>query len=258
MQLSRSREQARLRGKTALVTGASRGIGRAIAERLGRDGASVVVHYTQRSAEAQQVVAAIRAAGGQAIALAADIGTVDAIDELVRQTQQHFGALDILVNNAGIQLLKPITEVTEAEFDQMFQVNVKGPFFACQQAARSMADHGRIINVSTTVTRAMMAGYGLYGATKGAIEQLTRHLAKEVGARQITVNTVAPGPTDTEMLRGGQPEAQLAAQTQMLAQLTALGRVGQPEDIADVVAFLTSAEARWISGQTIYVNGGFA
>jgi 3-oxoacyl-[acyl-carrier protein] reductase len=243
-----------LNGKVALVTGASRGIGRAIAERLSRDGAAVAVNFSRNASEAQKLVAEIEAAGGKAFAIQADVGSVSEIVRLFDETISHFGKLDILVNNAGIMFNKPVSAVTEAEFDRIFAVNVKGTFFACQQAATRLTEGGRIINFSSTTTVMMLPTYGAYVATKGAVEQLTRSLPKELGPRGITINVVSPGPTDTELFNAGKTEEQ----RQRLAQASAFGRLGQPMEIAEVVAFLASNAANWVTGQNIRVNGGVA
>jgi 3-oxoacyl-[acyl-carrier protein] reductase len=242
-----------LRGKRAIVTGASRGIGRAIAAKLGDLGASVAVNYLKDEAAAASTVSQIESSGGQAVAVQADVRQVNAIRTLFDRTVAEFGGLDILVNNAGIRLFKPIAEVTEAEFDDIFAANVKSVFFACQLAAERMADGGRIINISSSVTRVLMANYGPYSATKGAVDQITRVLAKELGPRGISVNAISPGPTDTELFRKGKTKEQIDG----FAQATALGRIGRPEDIADAVALLVAEEAGWISGQNICANGGF-
>lgn len=246
--------KGKLDGKVALVTGSSRGIGRAIALRLSSDGAKVVVNYAGRADKANEVVSTIEANGGQAIAVQADIGKTADIHCLFDQTIEHFGQVDILVNNAGTTFYKAIAEVTEEEFDKIFAINVKGTFFACQQAAQRMADGGRIINFSTTVTALMLPTYGAYAATKGAVEQITRVLAKELGGRGITVNVISPGPTDTELFKADKTEEQI----NRFAQMAALGRLGEVQDIADVVAFLASEDARWITAQNIRVNGGLA
>ncbi len=245
---------SKLEGKVALVTGSSRGIGRAIAERLSSDGAKVVVNYAGSADKASEVVAAIATNGGEAIAVQADVSKVADIQRLFDQTLERFGKLDILVNNAGTILYKPIAQVTEEEFDKIFATNVKGTFFACQQAAQHLAEGGRIINFSSTTTALMLPTYGAYVATKGAVEQITRVLAKELGGRGITVNVVSPGPTDTELFTTGKSEEQMSR----FAQMAALGRLGQVQDIADVVTFLASEDARWITGQNIRVNGGVA
>ena len=243
-----------IKGKVALVTGASRGIGRAIAVRMAESGAAVAVNYSSNEREAQKTVAEIRAAGGQAFAIQANIGRVPEIVRLFDETLAHFGRIDILVNNAGVIFTKPVSATTEAEFDRIFEINVKGTFFACQQAATRLAEGGRIINLSSSTTARLMPTYGAYVATKGAVEQLTRSLVKELGPRGITVNVVSPGPTETELFTAGKTPEQL----QQFGQMSAFGRIGQPEEIAEVVAFLASDAARWISGQNIRANGGLA
>ena len=245
---------ASLAGKVAIVTGASRGIGRAIALRLSQEGASVVVNYARGAEQAKDVVSAIEAAGGQALAVQADVRKTAEIRDLFDRTQETYSQIDILVNNAGVILYKPLAEVTEAEFDNLFAINVKGTFFACQEAAKRMAEGGRIVNFSSSTTAMLLPTYGAYVATKGAVEQLTRSLAKELGDRQITVNVISPGPTDTELFTVGKT----AEQIQRFTQMTALGRLGKVEDIADVTVFLCSEQARWITGQNIRVNGGIA
>ncbi len=245
---------ASLAGKVAIVTGASRGIGRAIALRLSQEGASVVVNYARGSEQAKEVVSAIEAAGGKALAVQADVSKTAEIRHLFDRTLETYAQVDILVNNAGTMINKPVAEVTEAEFDNLFAINVKGTFFACQEAAKRMAEGGRIVNFSSSTTVMLLPTYGAYVATKGAVEQLTRSLAKELGDRQITVNVISPGPTDTELFNVGKT----AEQIQRFTQMAALGRLGKVEDIADVTAFLCSEEARWITGQNIRVNGGIA
>ena len=242
-----------LSGKIALVTGASRGIGRAIAQRLSRDGAAVAVNYVSNANSAEEVAAEIKAAGGDAIALPADVSKLEDIKRLFDQTIEHFGRLDILINNAGIRISKNVAEIDEAEYDRLFAINVKGTFFACQLAARRLSEGGKIINISSAVTRMMLPGYSIYAASKGAVDQITRVLAKELGGCHITVNAVAPGPVDTELFRDGKSDEQV----RQMAQMAALGRIGEIQDIADAVAFLAGDDARWITGQTIHVNGGF-
>ena len=244
---------AELKGKAAIVTGSSRGIGRAIATTLGAMQASVAVNFFSNESAARETVALVEKAGGRAVAIQADMGRVAAIERLFDQTADAFGRLDILVNNAGVRLYKPIADFTETEYDHLFDTNVKGVFFACRLAARRMADGGRIINISSSVTRVLLPNYGGYSATKGAVDQITRVLAKELGPRGITVNAISPGPTDTDLFRDGKSQAEIDG----FAQQTALGRIGKPEDIANAVALLAGDKAGWISGQNICANGGF-
>jgi 3-oxoacyl-[acyl-carrier protein] reductase len=242
-----------LKDKTAIVTGASRGIGREIALKLGKLGAAVVVNYVNNAEQADEVTSEINNTKGQAVSIQADMRHIHEIETLFDRAIDKFGTVNILINNAGTILYKKVEEVTEEEFDNIFNSNVKGLFFACQQAARKLADGGTIINISSSVTRLMMPTYGAYAATKGAVEQLTKVLAKELGHRGISVNAISPGPTDTELFRKGKTQAQISH----LASMAALGRIGTPDDIAKAVALLVCEEAGWITGQNICVNGGF-
>jgi 3-oxoacyl-[acyl-carrier protein] reductase len=240
-----------LAGKVAIVTGASRGIGQAIAQRLAHDGAVVVVNYVQGKEQAEAVVRSIETSGGKAIAIQADLGNLADIQRLFEQTIGHCGRLDILVNNAGVILSNPIAVATEAEFDRVFAVNTKGAFFAMQEATKHLQDGGRIISISTSLTTNSRPTRGIYVASKAAVEQFTTTLAKELGGRGITVNTVSPGAVETEMTAGLPPEMK-----QMIIQNTPLGRFGQPQDIANVVAFLASEDGRWLTGQNLQATGG--
>ena len=242
---------ASLKGKVAVVTGASRGIGRGIAERLAKDGAAIVVNFTKSADEAEKVVAGIKAHGGTAMAVQADVSKVDDIRRLFQETKKTFGRLDILINNAGIFWAKPIVDTTEEEYDRMFAVNAKGQFFALQEAAKLMADGGRIVNISTGGTKLAFPGISIYGASKSALEFFTKVAAKELGAKNITVNTVSPGYTETDML--SDPQFRTIG-----VQASPLGRLGTPADIAQVVSFVVSEEAGWITGDTIQAGGGVA
>ncbi|MGW9528152.1 SDR family oxidoreductase [Paenibacillus terrae] len=242
-----------LDGKTAIITGSSRGIGRAIAEQLANLGANVVINYASSPDKAKEVVEGIIQKGGKAIALHADLGKMSDIEALFTNTIAEFGKVDILVNNAGLMITKPLADVTEADFDRQFALNVKGTFFACQQAMKHMENYGRIVNISTSVIGQMFPSYSVYAGTKGAVEQFTRQLAKEFGGKQITINAVAPGPVNTELFQEGKTEQQIEG----MKKMNAFGRLGEPEDIADVIEFLVSAKSQWVTGQTIRVNGGF-
>ncbi|MET3848937.1 SDR family oxidoreductase [Paenibacillus sp. OAE614] len=242
-----------LNGKVAIVTGASRGIGRQIALQLADAGAKVVVNYSSNEAKAVEVVQAIEQAGSEAAAIRANVGRLNEVEALFTETLERFGRLDILVNNAGIMGVAPIAEVTEDMYDQHFDINVKGTYFACQQANLHMAQGGTIINFSTSVAGAMLPGYSIYAATKGAVEQITRQLAKEFGPKGITINTIAPGQVATDLFLNGKSEELIES----FRRMNAFGRLGEVEDIANAVELLVSDKARWITGQTIRVNGGF-
>lgn len=241
-----------LEGKTAIVTGSSRGIGAAIARRIAADGARVIVNYAKRAGAADEVVKTIVDAGGKASAVGADVSTSAGIRQLFDESEKAYGGTDILINNAGAILYKLIADTSEEEFDQLFAVNVKATFLACKEATARLRDGGSIINFSSTTTALMLPTYGTYVATKGAVEQFSHVLAKELGARKIRVNVVSPGPTNTELFNTGKSESELSR----AAGMAALGRLGEPDDIADVVAFLVSDGARWITGQNLRVNGG--
>ena len=239
-------------GKTVLVTGGSRGIGAAIAMQLGRMGMNVVINYAANEDAANQVARSITAAGGVAITVKGDVSKADQFAYLFDQAELHFGGLDMLVNNAGQMSPMLIADVDEEKFDRLFAINVRGVLNGCKLAAKRLREGGRIVNISTSVIGMSPPGYGPYCATKAAVEALTRSFCKEVGRCGIRVNTVAPGPTDTELLSIANSEDRM----QMYASMTPLGRLGQTEDIAGVVAFLATDEAGWVNGQTIRVNGG--
>ena len=240
-----------LKGKVAVVTGASRGIGRGIAERLAKDGATIVVNYTKSAGVAEKVVSGIKGQGGNAMAVQADVSKVEDIKRLFQETKKVYGRLDILVNNAGIFWAKPILETTEEEYDQMFAVNAKGQFFALQEAAKHMVEGGRIVNISTGGTKRAFPGISAYGGSKSALEFFTKVAAKELGPKHITVNTVSPGYTETDML--SDPQFRTTG-----IEASPLGRLGTPADIAKVVAFIVSDDGGWITGDTIQAGGGVA
>ncbi|MDG9692515.1 SDR family oxidoreductase [Streptomyces sp. DH17] len=244
-----------LAGRTALVTGASRGIGRGIAERLGRDGARVAVHYGRNGAAARETVAAIEAAGGSAFAIRADLRAPGAAEALWEEFDRHADGVDVLVNNAGIGNTRPIAEIGEEEYDAVFAVNVKAPFFILKYGMERLRDHGRVVNISSGLARtAVMPDNVAYAMTKGALDVLSRDLSKVLGARGITVNSVAPGIIETdntaELLHGS------ADGWDRAAALSALGGVGAPAEVADVVAFLASHEGRWVTGSWVDATGG--
>ena len=234
-----------LTGKTAVVTGGSRGIGRAIVERLARDGATVIFGYRSREEDAKAVEAAVPAARG----FRADLAEPGAIEHLLERAEQ----LDILVANAAASFVPaPIADATDEEYDRIFAVNAKATFQAIRYAARHMRDHGRIITLSTLNTVSPAPGGSLYVGSKGAVEQFAAVASRELGARGITVNSVSPGATDTELLRSANPPEAL----ERAAQMTPLGRLGQPADVADVVGFLAGPDGRWITGQNLRAGGG--
>ena len=241
-----------LQDKVAIVTGAATGIGKAIALALGRAGAKVVVNHLDTPDRAEDVVSGIARSAGEAVAVPGDVSSRPQFEALVAAAIDRYGRWDVLVNNAGIALVKPFGEVTETEFDKSFSVNVKGAFNGCQLALERMSAGGRVINISSSTTGLMFPGYGVYDATKGAIEAMTHVISKEFGPRGITVNAVSPGATETETYRQGKSAEFLAG----LEAMSAFGRLGEPTEIAAVVAILASDEALWVTGQNLRVNGG--
>ena len=247
-----------LANQTALVTGSSRGIGRATAERLARKGALVAVHYSSNAAAAREVVDGIAQAGGRSFAIQAELGIPGDVDKLFADLEaglkEHHGGevrLDILVNNAGMMGGVPPEETTTEQFDRLIGVNAKAPFFLIQRALPIIPDGGRIINISSGLTRVANPMELAYAMSKGALEMLALHLARHLGPRRITVNSVAPGIT-----RNDNPVFNIPEAVEQMAALSAFGRVGEPADVADVVTFLASPEARWISGAFIDASGG--
>jgi len=238
--------------KVALVTGASRGIGSSVAERLARDGFTLIVNYAESAAPAEELVRKIERAGGRALAAKADISDAGSVRRMFDAAEAAFGGVDVLVNNAGIMTLAPIADTDDASFDRHIAVNLKGTFNTLREAAKRLRSGGRIINFSSSVVGMLMPTYGVYAATKAAVEAMTRVLAKEVRGRNITVNAVAPGPTATELFLKGKPQDVV----DRMAKMAPLERLGQPGDIADVVAFLAGPGAAWVNGQVLRVNGG--
>lgn len=237
--------------KVAIVTGSGRGIGAAIAERLAKDGVAVVINYASSAAAAEKVVARIEAAGGRAVAAQADIADGGQVARMFDSAETAFGGVDIVVNNAGIMPVGALADFDDATFAKLIDINLKGSFNTMREASRRLRDGGRVVNFSSSVVGLYQPTFGVYAATKAAIEALTPIMAKEMAGRNITVNAVAPGPVQTELLSHA-PQAAL----DHLADMTPLKRLGKTDDIASVVAFLVGADGGWINGQTIRVNGG--
>lgn len=238
--------------RVAIVTGASKGIGRAIALRLAEDGIAVVVNYATSRQAADAVVAEIEAGGGKAVAVQADVGSPTAAATLFDAAEQSFGGVDILVNNAGVMRLAPLAEMDDEAFETLLAINLTGTFRGIREAGRRLRDGGRIINFSSSVVGAYGPAYGGYAATKAAVEALTHVASKELGRRKITVNAVAPGPVETELFMTGKTEELV----QNIVKTIPLGRLGQPQDIAAVVSFLAGPDGGWVNGQVLRANGG--
>lgn len=238
--------------RAAIVTGSSQGIGAAIAERLAKDGYAVTVNYSGNEAPAKEVVARISASGGRAIAVKADVSDPLAVAKLFATTEEAFGGVDALVNNAGIMKLAPIAESDDALFDRHVAVNLKGVFNAMREGAKRIREGGRIVSFSSSVVGFYQPGYGVYAATKAGVEAMTHILAKELGAKRITVNTIAPGPVATKLFLDGKSDELIANITKMIP----LGRLGQPDDIAAAVSFLVGPDGGWVNGQILRANGG--
>lgn len=246
--------------KIALVTGSSRGLGRNMVLHLARKGVDVVITYRSKQAEAEEVAAEVRAIGTKAAVLQFDVadstsfaGFATALKNLLKQNWQR-ESFDYLVNNAGIGIHASFAETTEAQFDELFRIHLKGPFFLTQTLLPLIADGGRILNVSSGLARFSLPGYAAYAAMKGGVEVMTRYMAKELGARGISVNTLAPGAIETDF--GGGAVRDNAQINQFVASVTGMGRAGQPDDIGGAVAALLSSESNWVNGQRIEVSGG--
>jgi len=241
-----------LAGKVALVTGASRGIGAAIAKRLAADGASVAITYSSAQAKAEEVVHSIVSAGGRALAVRADSAEVNAVKTAVAETVRAFGGLDVLVNNAGVAVVAPLDQFTMADFDRLVAINIRAVFVAAQEASRHMKEGGRIITIgSTNADRMPFVGGSVYAMTKAAVAGLTRGLSRDLGPRGITVNNVQPGPVDTDLNPADGPSATT------LKGFMAIPRYGRAEEIAGMVAYLASPEAGFVTGASLTIDGGF-
>ncbi|MEY9838116.1 SDR family oxidoreductase [Streptacidiphilus sp. EB103A] len=239
--------------RVALITGGSGGIGRAVAERLAKDGIAIGVHYAGNKAKAEETVAAITAAGGRAIAVGGDVADEIEMSAAFDAVEQEFGGVDVVVNTAGIMVLSPIATLNLDDLDRMHRTNIRGTFVVSQQAARRVRPGGAIINFSTSVTSLQFPAYGAYVASKSAVEGMTLVLARELRGKDITVNAVAPGPTATPLFLDGKDQTTI----DNLSKAAPLERLGTPEDIAESVAFL-AGPARWINGQVLFANGGLA
>ncbi|CAL9326363.1 SDR family oxidoreductase [Streptomyces sp. SudanB52_2052] len=239
--------------RVALVTGGSGGIGKAVVERLAADGFALAVHYAGNKAKAEALVEEITASGGQGVAVGGDVADEQEMEAAFDAVETAFGGIDVVINTAGIMVLAPIAELNLDDLDRMHRTNIRGTFVVAQQAARRVRRGGAIINVSTSVTRTQLPGYGAYVASKAAVQSISLILARELRGKDITVNTVAPGPVATPLFLEGKDEATVAR----FAQATPLERLGEPRDVAESVAFL-AGPARWVNGQVLYTNGGLA
>lgn len=239
--------------RVGLVTGGSGGIGHAVAERLAQDGVAVAVHYARNKAKADEIVAAITAAGGSAITVSGDVADENDMSAAFDAVESAFDGIDVVVNTAGIRILSPIATLDLADLDRLHRTNIRGTFVVSQQAARRVRAGGAIVNFSTSVTRMQLPAYAAYVASKSAVEGMTLILARELSGKDITVNAVAPGPTATPLFLQGMDDEAIAR----FAKAAPLERLGQPGDIAEVVSFL-AGPARWVNGQVIYSNGGIA
>ncbi|TCU14408.1 SDR family oxidoreductase [Rhizobium sullae] len=238
--------------KIALVTGASRGIGAAVAERLAKDGFTVVINYSGNAAPAEELVQKIEQAGGKALTAKADVSDSEAVRRMFDAAEAAFGGIDVLVNNAGIMMLSSIADADDANFDRQVSVNLKGTFNTLREAGKRLRNGGRIINFSTSVVGAKLETYSVYAATKAAVEMLTAIMSREMRGRNITVNAVAPGPTATDLFLNGKSDELVGR----MSKMNPLERLGTPEDIAASVSFLAGPDGSWINGQVLRANGG--
>jgi NAD(P)-dependent dehydrogenase (short-subunit alcohol dehydrogenase family) len=248
-------ENKELSGKVAIITGSARNMGRAFAQALALRGADVVVHCRGKSAlkDGEETVRLVRAEGTRAALFDGDLANVATVKSLFDDAVKAFGRVDIVINNAGMIIKKPMVEITEDDYDRIFGINAKAAFFVMQEAARRISDNGRIINMGTTLLGATTAFYGVYAGSKAPLEDFTRALAREIGGRGITVNTVAPGPIDTPFYHG-QENAQSTAYA---TQASVAKRLGRVEDIVPLIEFLASPRSQWVTAQTLFINGGY-
>lgn len=243
-----------LKNKTVIITGSSKGLGKSTAIEFAKQGANVIINYNSNLEEANNVVDKISGDGGKAFAIKANVGNSKEIENLFDTAITHFGKVDIIVNNAGIMITKPLKDFSEKEFDQQFNTNVKSVFLMMKIAAEKLENNGRIINISSSTSKLAMPAYSIYSATKSAVEQMTRIFAKEIGHRGITVNSVLPGPMNTELFLKGKSDELI----DKIASLSAFNRIGNVEDIIPLILFLAKDDAQWITGQNIGANGGMA
>ncbi|MEM6539149.1 MAG: SDR family oxidoreductase [Pseudomonadota bacterium] len=244
-----------LEGKTVLITGSARNMGRAFAESLSARGADIVIHHHDENSvrDAEDAAHAVQKNGARVLIVSGDLADPKTVRGIFKATKEAYGRIDIVINNAGLVIKKPFVEVSEDDFDRAFGINTKAAFFTMQEAAKVIEDNGRIINMGTTLLGATTGMYGLYAGSKAPLEDFTRALAKEIGSRGVTVNTVAPGPIDTPFFHGEENEQSTA----YLANMSVASRLGQIDDIVPLIDFLASEESRWVTAQTLFINGGF-
>ncbi|KAF9926503.1 hypothetical protein FBU30_003942 [Linnemannia zychae] len=247
-------EKQDMAGKVAFITGSAKNMGKLFALAIAKRGADIVLHHRKDQDEAEKTAQEIQALGRKVLIVQGELTSVTVIEQIFAQIINSFGHIDIVVNNAGMVLKKHFTQISEAEYDQIFAINAKVPFFIMKECAKHMADGGRIINIGTSLLAATVPDYSVYAGSKAPLEHFTRALAKEVGSRGITVNTVAPGPIDTPFFYEQETKESVA----LFSSLSMNGKLGDPKDIAPIIEFLASPDSRWITAQTIFVNGGLA